>query len=114
MRGVSYLNKSKQYIYFDNAATTKIDDQALSEMIELLKSQFANASQLYSISREPKRILRKAREIISECIGSLPEEIYFTSGGSESNNWAIKGTKPKETRNEVIISSFEHHAVLNT
>ena len=77
-------------IYADNAATTRIDDDALNLMIELQKKFFANPSSSYKLSRPLKKILQESREKIATCINAKPQEIFFTSGGTESNNWAIK------------------------
>lgn len=99
-------------IYADNAATTKLDMDAFEAMKPFLLEEYGNASQPYSFSRAGRRALRDARITIAECIGALPEEIYFTSGGTESNNWAIKMGAGCE--GEVITSSIEHHAVLNS
>lgn len=105
----------KRYIYADNAATTKIDPDALDLMKLYLSSEYGNASQPYSFAREPKRAIREARETIASCIGALPEEIFFTSGGTESDNWAIKGTTLADAnRSTIITSAFEHHAVLHS
>ena len=79
-------------IYADNAATTKLCEQAFDAMKPYLLDQYGNASQPYVFSRASKKALRSARESIAECIGSLPEEIYFTSGGTESDNWVIKSS----------------------
>lgn len=101
-------------IYADNAATTKLDKDAFEAMKPFLLEEFGNASQPYSFSRTTKKALKQARAIIADCIGALPEEIYFTSGGTESDNWAIKGTMLVygDTR-ATITSTIEHHAVLN-
>ena len=105
----------KRYIYADNAATTKIDPDALDLMKLYLSSEYGNASQPYSFARKPKRAIREAREMIASCIGALPEEIFFTSGGTESDNWAIKGmTLANANRSTIITSAFEHHAVLHS
>ena len=80
----------KQFIYADNAATTKIDIDAFEAMKPFLLDEFGNASQLYSLSRKPKNALQMAREKIAACINAEPEEIYFTSCGSESDNWALQ------------------------
>ena len=80
-------------IYADNAATTKLCDEAFEVMRSFLFENYANASQKYSFARINKKKLEEARNIIAECIGALPEEIYFTSGGTESDNWAIKCIK---------------------
>lgn len=100
-------------IYADNAATTKLDIDAFEAMKPYLLDEYGNASQPYSFSRAPKKALRDARQIIAECINAGPDEIYFTSGGTESDNWAIKGTAFHSKEHKAIItSSFEHHAVL--
>lgn len=103
----------KQLIYADNAATTKLDLDAFEAMKPFLLEEYGNASQPYSFARKPKQALREAREIIARCIGADPEEIFFTSGGTESDNWAIKGVtlaNPRPCR--IITSQIEHHAVL--
>ena len=105
----------KTTIYADNAATTRLDQQALEAMLPWLQEEYGNASQPYSFSRGPKKALREAREQIAECIHASPEEIFFTSGGTESDNWAIKGYAFADPDHRATItSSFEHHAVLNT
>lgn len=102
----------KQFIYADNAATTQLDLDAFNAMVPWLTEEYGNASQSYSFARKPKKALAEARETIARCIGALPEEIYFTSGGTESNNWAIKGTTVFGRCKSVITSTIEHHAVL--
>ena len=117
-RGVPSSNevpKMIQYIYADNAATTKLDEAALQAMLPFLREEYGNASQPYSFSRAPKKALADARATIAECIGALPEEIYFTSGGTESDNWAIKGSAMTDPGyRATITSAFEHHAVLRS
>ena len=104
----------KQYIYADNAATTKLDDKAFEAMIPWLTEEYGNASQPYAFARKPKKALQEARETIARCINALPEEIYFTSGGTESDNWAIKGSAYNIIeKRATITSTIEHHAVLN-
>lgn len=105
----------KRLIYADNAATTKLDIEAFEAMKPYLLDEYGNASQPYSFSRSPKKALYEARQIVASCINASPDEIYFTSGGTESDNWAIKGTAFCSTeRKSIITSSFEHHAVLRT
>lgn len=105
----------KKYVYADNAATTKVDKMAYDAMLPYLLEEYGNASQPYAFARRPKKALQEARETIASCIGALPEEIFFTSGGTESDNWAIKGTTMFDRENHsIIISSFEHHAVLHS
>lgn len=97
-------------IYADNAATTRLDSKALEVMYSYLSESYGNASQLYSFSRASRKALHGARVIIADCIGASPEEIYFTSGGTESDNWAIRGAK--KSGKGIITSAIEHHAVL--
>ena len=103
------------FVYADNAATTKLDSDAFEAMKPYLLDEYGNVSQPYSFSRSGKKALKKARETIAECINATPEEIYFTSGGTESDNWVIKGTtRNNVNKNAVITSAFEHHAILNS
>lgn len=97
-------------IYADNAATTRLSHNAYEAMLPYLTEEYGNASQLYSFARAPKTALRKARTIIAECIGAMPEEIFFTSCGTESDNWAIQGAVQK--RLDIVTSSIEHSAIL--
>ena len=102
------------HIYADNAATTKLSEKALEAMLPWFSDDYGNASQSYVFSRKPKQALNNARTIIAECIGAEPEEIYFTSGGTESNNWIIKNSNlDKNEKNGIVTSAIEHHAVLN-
>ena len=103
------------HIYADHAATTQLAQEAFEAMKPYLMNEYGNVSQLYSFAREPKKAVKEAREIIASCIGALPEEIFFTSGGTESDNWAIKGCALSGGREDVIItSSIEHHAILRS
>lgn len=105
----------KQLIYADNAATTKLNDKAFEAMVPWLSGEYGNASQPYSFSRAPKKALAEAREEIAESINASPEEIYFTSGGTESDNWAIIGSALSDPyKHATITSEIEHHAVLRT
>lgn len=105
----------KQHIYADNAATTKLDRVAFEAMAPWLLDEYGNASQPYAFARKPKKALADARATIAECIGALPEEIYFTSGGTESDNWVIKGSAFADPKKRATLTSaFEHHAVLNS
>lgn len=98
-------------IYADNAATTKMDSEVLDCMLPFLTEEYGNPSQPYSHSRTPKKALAQARADIAECIGAEPEEIFFTSGGTESDNWAVKIAVYDGVG---ITSAFEHHAVLHS
>ena len=103
----------KQLIYADNAATTQLDIDAFEAMKPYLLGEYGNASQPYSFARTAKKALKNSREIIAQCIGAQPEEIFFTSGGTESNNWAIKGTAfSVSTKHAFMTSVIEHHAIL--
>lgn len=118
MKVVNYLFNTKlgeqlMRIYADNAATTKLDIDAFEAMKPFLLDCYANASQPYIFSRKAKRAVNDARTTIAECINAEPKQIYFTSGGTESDNWAIKCfCSPYDIRH-IITSSIEHHAVLN-
>ena len=87
---MTVASSSSKIIYADNAATTKIDDDALALMFDLQKNFFANPSSAYKLSRSLKKILKESREKIAACINAEPQEIIFTSGGTESDNLAIK------------------------
>lgn len=104
-------------IYVDNSATTPISKEVLDAMMPWLTEGYGNASSIYSKGREAGWALKGAREKIAEILGAQPNEIYFTSGGSESDNWAIKGaaaTMAKRGKKHIITSAFEHHAVLHS
>ena len=104
-------------IYVDNSATTPISKEVLDAMMPWLTEGYGNASSIYSKGREAGWALKGAREQIASILGAQPNEIYFTSGGSESDNWAIKGaaaTMAKRGKKHIITTAFEHHAVLHT
>lgn len=102
-------------IYADNAATTQLDADAFEAMKPFLLESYGNASQPYAFARVCKQALAKARATIADCIHAEPDEIYFTSGGTESDNWAIKSAAFDQGKNRAVIASaFEHHAVLNS
>ena len=107
---------SKTLIYADHAATTPLSEAALAAMQPYMKTEFGNPSTLYSLSRKPRKAVSDARESIAAAIGALPEEIYFTSGGTEADNWALTGTAFHGIGRKAhfITSAIEHHAVLNT
>jgi len=105
----------KQCIYADNAATTKLNKTAFDAMAPWLLDEYGNASQPYAFARKPKKALADARASIAACIGALPEEVFFTSGGTESDNWAIKGSAFADPQKRATITSaFEHHAILHS
>ena len=74
----------------DNAATTAVSDEVIESMLPFFKNQYGNPSSVYSIGRDAKKAIENSREIVASCINASAKEIYFTSGGSESDNWAIK------------------------
>ena len=105
----------KTLIYADHAATTDLSPTAREAMEPFLRRAFGNPSTLYSLAREPRRAISSAREQIAATIGAQPDEIYFTSGGTEADNWALKGVTFQHDRHaQVITSTIEHHAVLNS
>ena len=103
-------------IYLDHAATTPVRKEVLEEMTPYFSKKYGNASSLYSLGREANKALQEARGRVADVINAMPEEIYFTSGGSEADNTALKGLAfaNKDKGNHIIISSIEHDAVLNT
>lgn len=104
-------------IYADNAATTALAPQVLEDMMPYLTKVYGNPSSMYSVGSEAKMAVEKAREDIANAINAEAREIFFTSGGSESDNWAIKGVAKAlkaKGKNHIITSAFEHHAVLHT
>lgn len=101
-------------IYADNAATTQLDIDAYEAMKPYLLDCYGNASQPYSFSRKAKLALNDARKTIATIINADESEIYFTSGGSESDNWALKCFGTSVKKKHIITSKIEHHAILNT
>ena len=103
-------------IYLDNAATTKTSPEVVEAMLPYFTEQFGNASAIYSLGSRNKEVMQDARARIAQVIGAQPSEIYFTAGGSESDNWALKaaceayGDKGKH----IITTKIEHHAILHT
>ena len=103
-------------IYMDNAATTAIAPEALAAMLPCFGQVYGNASSIHSFGREARKRLEDDRRRVAACLGAKPNEIYFTSGGTESDNWAIKGAAfaNREKGNHIITTQIEHHAVLHT
>ena len=95
-------------IYADHAATTRLCDAAWTAMLPFLREEFGNPSSLHSWARRPREAVREARASIAGCIGAESEEVFVTSGGTEADNWVIKGTD-----GGLMVSTYEHHAVLN-
>ena len=104
-------------IYLDNAGTTKVSEKVMSKILPYFSEIYGNASSLNTLGQKAKEELEKARMIVADCIGAEVNEIYFTSGGSESDNWAIETACKKGEMNgkkHIITSAIEHHAILNT
>lgn len=104
-------------VYADNAATTQMSDSVLKAMMPLLTDIYGNPSSLHSVGQIAKEHLEATRETVAECIGADPKEIYFTSGGSEADNQAIRSAAyigARKGKKHIISSKFEHHAVLHT
>lgn len=103
-------------VYMDYSATTYVKPEVLEEMMPYFTEKFGNPSSFYGISRETKRAIDKAREQVASTLKCLPEEIYFTGGGSEADNWAIKGiaTAHRKKGNHIITTKIEHHALLHS
>lgn len=104
----------KRFVYMDHAATTFTKPEVFEAMLPFLKDRFGNPSSLYSIGREGKEAVEAAREQLAKALGANLEEVYFTSGGTESDNWAIKGTAfaRQKKGKHIITTPIEHHAVL--
>lgn len=104
----------KRFVYMDHAATTFTKPEVFEAMLPFLKDRFGNPSSLYSIGREGKEAVEAAREQLAKALGANIEEVYFTSGGTESDNWAIKGTAfaRQKKGKHIITTPIEHHAVL--
>ena len=103
-------------VYFDNAATTKLDEKVLESMMPYFGENYGNASSIYKLARDARKAVEESREKIAKIINCKPSEIYFTAGGSESDNTAIKGIARnyKNKGNHIITSKIEHPAVLDS
>lgn len=103
-------------IYLDNAATTKTAPEVVEAMLPYFTENYGNPSSVYSFASKNKEAITKQREVIADALGAKKEEIYFTAGGSESDNWALKATAEayKAKGNHIITTKIEHHAILHT
>lgn len=103
-------------IYLDNAATTRMKEEVLQEMLPFFRETYANPSAIYGFAGEAKRAVRLARERAAALIGAKPTEIFFTGSGTESDNWALRSVAETcaEKGKHIIVSAIEHHAVLHT
>ena len=106
----------KQIIYLDNAATTKTAPEVVKAMLPYFSEHYGNPSSIYSLGTESKKVVSEVRESIAKSLGAANNEIYFTAGGSEADNWAIKATAEAYAQKgkHIITSAIEHHAVLHT
>lgn len=107
----------KRFIYADNAATTAVSEEVLNAMLPHFTKSYGNASSIYKLGRDAQKDVEEAREKVAKAIGAEAREIFFTSCGSEADNWAIKGVAEnmaKKGKKHIITSVFEHHAVLHT
>ena len=98
----------KKFVYADHAATTPLMPEALESMLPFLKEDFGNPSSLHAWARHARKAVDEARSVIAKCINAESDEIFFTSGGTESDNWVVKGSQ-----GGMMVSAYEHHAVLN-
>ena len=103
-------------VYLDYSATTPVKDEVLQEMIPYFTEKFGNPSSLYDKGLESKAAVTHAREQVAALIGAQPREVFFTAGGTESDNWVVFGTadKLKEKGNHIITTKVEHHAMLHS
>ncbi|MCI8374687.1 MAG: cysteine desulfurase NifS [Lachnospiraceae bacterium] len=106
----------KKLIYLDNAATTKTAPEVVEAMLPYFTEHFGNPSSVYGLAAESKKAVTEARETIAEALGAKAEEIYFTAGGSEADNWALKATAEsyRSKGRHIITTKIEHHAILHT
>ena len=104
------------FIYLDNAATTKVDHEVFEAMKPYFEELYGNASSIYTFAGKATRAVNDARQTVADFLGAQPKEIYFTSGGSESDNWALKAVAEakKSKGKHIITSKIEHHAILHT
>lgn len=105
-----------QFVYADNASTTKLSETALKAMMPYLTSSFGNPSSVYGLGRQAKEAVEQSRELISQALGAKPSEICFTSGGTEADDWAIRSALQLQSSKgkHIIASPIEHHAILHT
>lgn len=110
------MGEEKRLIYLDNAATTKTAPEVVEAMLPYFTELYGNPSSVYQFSQKSKEAITRAREIIAKSLGAKTEEIYFTAGGSESDNWALKAAAEayRSKGNHIITSKIEHHAILHT
>lgn len=105
-----------KFIYMDNAATTRVDDAVLQEMLPYFNEKYANAASVYRFAGQATAAVDSARQVVADFLGAKTKEIYFTSGGSESDNWALISVAEQYASKgkHIITSKIEHHAILHT
>jgi len=110
------MSEDRKIIYLDNAATTRTSPKVVEEMLPFFSEYYGNPSSVYEFSNASKKAVAQARQVIADSLGAKPQEIYFTAGGSESDNLAIKAAAEayQEKGRHIITSKIEHHAVLHT
>src|SRR3989338_5505264 len=110
------VKSMKRKVYMDYASTTPVRPEVAEAMIPYIREEFGNPQSLHSFGDKPKQAVDEARVKVAELIGALPEEIYFTSSGTESDNFAMKGIALAHQKKgkHIIISEIEHHAVLHS
>ncbi|MDR1964076.1 MAG: aminotransferase class V-fold PLP-dependent enzyme, partial [Planctomycetaceae bacterium] len=112
------INKHKyKLVYADNAATTRVSERVLEVMLTVFREEYGNPSSVYGLGSRAKKRLEESRQQVADAIGAFSGEIYFTSGGTESDNWAVKGAaiaQQKKGKNHLISTAFEHPAVLHS
>jgi len=112
------MSATSSLIYLDHAATTPVDPRVVDAMVPYLTERFGNPSSIYGTGREAAAALRHAREQVASILNCLPEEVYFTSGGTEADNAALRGIglaqQQRRGRKHIVTSAVEHHAVLHT
>lgn len=108
--------EGRRFVYADNAATTQIAPEVLDKMMPWLTEGYGNANGFYELGVQAKRTLESCRERVARCINAQPREVYFTSGGTEGDNWAIRGTLEvlRKKGKHIITSAIEHHAITHT
>lgn len=113
---VKIMQKSESRVYLDHAATTAVRPEVIDTVTDVLKNHYGNPSSFYLEGHESAKILENSRKIVSQALNADPKEIYFTSCGTEADNWAVKGTAfaKKEQGKHIISSKIEHHAVLHS